>query len=175
MPRGTYFPYMHRRLEHIFTRAVIRIAYPAAWEEKGQVYSGNRNHILGFIVAEPTKEPSVGLVVHYVYTRRDYSISGGDIHACYRRQGVARKLVESMLRDYKQERITFTIWGQELLADDKMFEKVTKEWVHTMSYNPELFMSTMLPYQWERGIVGVADTRLAEGFHKAKAQIPTAF
>ena len=175
MPRSLYYPYMHRRLEHTLTRAIVRIAYPDAWEEGGQVYSGNTRHILGFILSEPSKEPSVGLILHYLYTRRDYEPSGhGGIRACYRRQGIARMLLESMLRDYEQEHVTFTIWGQELSKSNDLFDRFCNDWFKKMTYNPELF-NTLLPHKWEQGIPAATSTASAKAFWDEKARSPVSF
>lgn len=171
MPRALYFPYMHRRLEHTLTRAVVRVAYPDAWEEDGKVYSGNSRHIIGFIVAEPS---NIGLVVHYVYVRRDYTPKGGLVKACYRRNGIGRALLEGMLKDYKQEDVVFTVWGQELWQSEGFFDKVTKEWSHRLTYNPELF-TTLLPHQWERGIVATLDPDVARAIHKTEGASPVRF
>jgi len=171
MPRSLYYPYMHRRLEHTLTRAVIRVAYPKAWEENGKVISGNLRHILGFIIADPS---DIGLVVHYVYTRRDYTPKGGHIKACYRKQGIGKKLLESMVRDYKADHIVFTLWGQELLIDQEFFNKIMVENASLFTYNPELF-TTLLPEKWERGIVATLNPEEAMAFNKAKAIGPVDF
>lgn len=171
MPRSLYFPYVHRRLEHTLTRAIVRVAYPGAWEEDGKVYSGNTNHIVGFIVAEPS---SIGLITHYVYTRRDYSQKGGRIEACYRQQGIARALLEGMLKDYDKDHVTFTLWGQELVKSPAFFDKVTKGWGSKMTYNPELF-TTLLPPKWEQGITATLDSRMAVAIHQQKSHSPTSF
>ena len=175
MPRSLYYPYMHRRLEHTLTRAVVRIAYPDAWEEDGKVYSGNTRHILGFILAEPSQDNSVGLILHYLYTRRDYAPNGtGGVQACYRRQGIAKALLESMMRDYKMDHITFTIWGQELVRSDSLFDRLVNEWFRDMTYNPELF-NTLLPPHWERGVAAAPNSNYAKAFWDQKAHSPTDF
>jgi len=171
MPKVLYFPYMHRRLEHTFTRAIVRVAYPESWEQNGKVYSGNTDHILGFVIADPTK---IGdLVIHYTYTRRDYEPTGGGITACYRKQGIARKLVQGMMDDYRMEHIVYTLWGQEFR--DPEFEHFVMTKNHDlMTYNPELF-TTLLPHQWERGAPSAVTTRQSEEMYKAKAYSPTKF
>jgi hypothetical protein len=171
MPRALYFPYMHRRLEHTLTRAVVRVAYPDAWEEDGKVFGGNSRHIIGFVVAEPS---NIGLIVHYVYTRRDYAPKGGTIKACYRRNGIAKRLVEGMLRDYQMDHIIFTIWGQEMWQSETFFQKVTEEWKDKLTYNPELF-TTLLPYQWETGVAATLNPDVAKAIHRTKGISPVKF
>lgn len=170
MPRSLYFPYMHRRLEHTLTRAIVRIAYPEAFEENGKVFSGNTNHVLGFIVAEPS---TIGLIMHYVYTRRDYAQKGGAIKACYRGQGIARKLVDGMLKDYKQDHVVFTLWGQEL-KDPELSSKLFGQWKNLCTYNPELF-TTLLPPQWEQGIANHMNEGVQQAVHRSKSEIPVSF
>jgi GNAT superfamily N-acetyltransferase len=173
MPRSLFYPYVHRRLEHTLTRAVVRVAYPGAFEENGKVFSGNTNHIIGFIVAEPSEDPDVGLIMHYVYTRRDYSKKGGRIEADYRRQGIARKLIEGMKEDYKMDHVTFTLWGQEL-RDPEFSGRLFDDWKNLCTYNPELF-NTLLPPKWEQGIVQTLNEGMAKAFNKSRAQAPVAF
>jgi hypothetical protein len=175
MPKSLYYNYMHRRLEHIVTQAVVRVAYPDAYEEGGKAYSGNTRHIIGFIVADVT---NIGLVIHYVYTRRDYDL-GGDNHGrpslCYRKQGVARALVESMLRDYKiaPNEIIFTVHGQDLNRHKELDAKVRDEW--KMVYNPELFLSILLPDGWETGIVATLDPSEKRAIRQTEQYVPGAF
>jgi hypothetical protein len=170
MPRSLYFPYMHRRLEHTLTRAIVRVAYPDAVEENGQVFSGNTNHILGFIIAEPS---SIGLVLHYVYTRRDYVPKGGGIKACYRRHGIAKQLVQGMMEDYKKDHIIFTLWGQEL-RDYEFTARLFGDWTNLCTYNPELF-TTLLPPKWEQGIISNLNEDVTQAIRKTKADSPVDF
>ena len=171
MPRSLYYPYVHRRLEHTFTRAVIRVAYPEAWEENGKVISGNMKHILGFVIADPS---NIGLVLHYLYTRRDYAPKGGGIKACYRRQGIAKKLMEGMIKDYEADHVIFTLWGQELVKSQTFFDKVTDEWSDKVTYNPELF-TTLLPPKWEQGITATLDPQMADAYRQARVHVPVDF
>lgn len=164
---------MHRRLEHHLTRAVVRVAYPEAWEENGKVFSGNTKFILGYIIGEPS---NVGLILHYLYTRRDYVPRGGAVKSCYRRQGIAKKLLEGMMKDYDADHVVFTVWGQELVASWELMERVVKgDLAHKFTYNPELFMSTLLPQGWEQGIPATLNPDMAKALHKTKMYVPTAF
>ncbi len=176
MPRSLYYPYMHRRLEHTFTRAVVRIAYPEAWQDGERTFSGNTDHILGFIIADPSQDTSVGLILHYLYTRRDYSQHGGAILGCYRKQGIAKKLLEGMMHDYNVDHVTFTIWGQELVKSDSLLDKLRGEWKHKMTYNCELF-NTLLPFQWERGLKAHQHKTedMAQAYADARKDIPVDF
>lgn len=166
MPKSLYFPYMHRMLEQHLTRCVVRVAYPKEWEENGRVYHGNTRHILGFIVADVT---DIGLVVHYLYTRRDYGPKSG-IEACYRNQGIATELLTSMLEDFEQEDITFTIWGQDLIAFPELALKL--EEIEAI-YNNCLWYTLMLP-EWEKGLPSrTADADMARAIKLTSAYMPT--
>jgi GNAT superfamily N-acetyltransferase len=173
MPRSLFYPYVHRRLEHTLTRAIVRVAYPEAFEQDGKVFSGNTSHIIGFIVAEPSKDPAVGLIMHYVYTRRDYSKTGGRIEADYRKQGIARKLVEGMKEDYKMDHVTFTLWGQEL-RDREFSSRLFDDWEPLCTYNPELF-NTLLPLHWEQGVVQTLNEGAQKAINKSRARVPGQF
>ena len=170
MPRSLYYPYVHRRLEHTLTRAIVRVAYADAFEEDGKVFSGNTNHIIGFIIAEPS---TIGLVMHYLYTRRDYTRKGGKVDACYRKRGIAKKLLQGMLDDYRMDHVIFTLWGQEL-RDPNFSARLFDDWRSQCTYNPELF-TTLMPPNWEQGIVSNLNMGVTTALHKTRAMVPTEF
>lgn len=158
MPKALFYTYAHRALEHHLTRAVVKVAYPDTWEENGKTYSGNTRHIVGFIIADPTE---IGLVIHYVYTRKDYEPNSATVKGSYRMQGVARALVEGMMRDYECKEAIYTLRGQDVSAELELKEKVDKQWSHWLTYNHMLFW-TLLPHEWEKGIVATLDPKMRD-------------
>lgn len=151
MPDGLYHQYMHRALEHTFTRAVVLIAYPSPkilkMDGSNVVRSSDTSKILGFIVADPTE---VGLIVHYVNTRVSYDESGR-LYEDYRRQGIATKLLDTMIDQFKlrEDRIYWTMRTPMFRYERDFRKKIQKD--KRFVYNPFLFF-TLLPEGWETGI-----------------------
>lgn len=167
MPSRLYFTYAHRIWEHHLTRCIVRIAYPAPHEEDGNVVSGDTRQILGFIVAEPS---NIGLVTHYLYTRLDYSTKKNR-WVSYRRQGIARKLVEGMMHDFDgalgRKEVVYTLMGSTVDKFPELGDKVYDTWSKVLTYNHPLFWS-LLPDKWERGIQATLDPKLRGSFEDAK-------
>jgi hypothetical protein len=163
MPSRLYFTYAHRIWEHHLTRCVVRVAYPAAYEEDGEVISGDSRQILGFIVAEPS---NIGLVIHYLYTRLDYSTKKNR-WISYRRQGIAKKLVEGMMEDFGMKEVVYTLMGSTVDKFPELGDKVYDTWSKVLTYNHPLFWS-LLPDKWERGIEATLDPKLRGSFEDAK-------
>ena len=147
MPSRLYFTYAHRIWEHHLTRCVVRVAYPNPYEQDGKVVSGDTRQILGFIVAEPS---NIGLVIHYLYTRLDWS-TRKKRWVSWRRQGIAKKLVEGMMKDYGMDEVVYTLMGSTVDKFPELGDKVYDTWSKVLSYNHALFW-TLLPDKWERGI-----------------------
>lgn len=151
MPDGLYHQYMHRALEHTFTRAITLIAYPKPAQLKMQgsnvVRSSDSSHILGFLVADPT---DLGLVIHYMNTRKSYN-DHGTLTEDFRRRGIARKLVETAIQQYKlrPDKIFYTLKTPMFRYEKAFREKIKND--KRFVYNPMLFF-TLLPAGWETGI-----------------------
>jgi hypothetical protein len=163
MPSRLYFTYAHRIWEHHLTRCVVRIAYPKAYEENGKVFSGDTRQILGFVVAEPS---NIGLVVHYAYTRLDYSTEK-QRWVSWRQQGIAKALIEGMMEDFDMEEMVYTLMGSTVDKFPELGDKVYGEWSRKLTYNHALFWS-LLPPKWETGIQATLDPEMREAFQEAK-------
>jgi hypothetical protein len=163
MPSRLYFTYAHRIWEHHLTRCVVRIAYPDAYELEGNAVSGDTRQILGFIVAEPS---NIGLISHYVYTRLDYSTEK-QRWVSWRRQGIARALIEGMMKDFNMDEMIYTLMGSTVDKFPELGDKVYDDWSRVISYNHALFWS-LLPPKWETGIEATLDPLLKESFQEAK-------
>lgn len=163
MPSRLYFTYGHRIWEHHLTRCVVRVAYPAAYEKDGEVFSGDSRQILGFIVAEPS---NIGLVIHYLYTRLDWSTKKNR-WVSWRRQGIAKKLVTGMMEDFNMDEVVYTLRGSTVDKFPELADKVYDTWSRKLTYNHPLFWN-LLPPKWETGIEATVDPRLRESFQEAK-------
>jgi len=167
MPKALFYTYAHRIWEHHLTRCIVRVAYPEAFEQDGKVISGNTRQIVGFIVAEPT---NIGLVVHQIYTRLDYNTSKFQWHT-YRRQGIAKKLLKSMMDDFGMDKVIYTMEGRTLTKFPAFMDKVYDDWGEWLTYNHCLFWS-LLPPKWETGIHATLDPALNKAFREGKLDIP---
>lgn len=164
MPSPLYFAYMHRAFEHHLTRCPVRLAYPESHEVGGEVRSGNPNHIIGVLVADPT---SIGLVVHYLGTRRDFDPEIGEPSRCYRRQGIARTLVDSMFTDYGKgedavpRHMHYTVRTPMFYRNPAFQKWVDHDMKGQITYNQFLF-ERFLPPQWETGLQVHADPEMVQ-------------
>jgi hypothetical protein len=171
VPNGLYYTYMHRILEHTLTRSVVRVAYPAAYEENGEVYSGNTGHIIGFIVADVS---AIGLIVHYVYVRTDYTEHGMP-ELTYTGQGIARTLLDGMLKDYKMDHVVYTIRSPFFRRNPNFAHRIDFEERNKYTYNPFLLF-TLMPHQWERGIVASLNETEMKKYREVQAEyVPVDF
>lgn len=160
-----YYTYAHRIWEHHLTRCIVRVAYPEAYEREGKVISSRPDHILGFIVAEPT---SIGLVIHFTYTRADF-VHNLNRWRTYRKQGIAKKLLKGMMEDFGLNRAVYTLQGRS--NRKQSFREKLNEWSESwLSYNHMLFWS-LLPPKWEAGIQATVDPVLNKAFNKAEAEM----
>lgn len=155
MPSRLYYTYAHRIWEHHLTRCVVRVAYPDAYNKDDMVVSGDSKQILGFIVAEPS---NIGLVIHYLYTRLDYS-TRKKRWVSYRRQGIAKKLVTGMMEDFGMDEVVYTLMGSTVDKFPELGDKVYGDWSRKLTYNHPLFW-TLLPDKWERGVEATIDPKL---------------
>jgi hypothetical protein len=150
-PDGLYHQYMHRALEHVFTRAVTFVAYPLPQTIKmngsKMVRSSNASTILGFVSADPTQ---LGLVIHYANVRKTYN-DHGTLTEDYRRLGIGTKIVDAMFKEYEipNDKIIYTL-KTPMFRYEKAFKwKLEKE--ERFTFNPFLFW-TLLKDGWETGI-----------------------
>ena len=145
-----YYTYMHRAMEHTLTRAVVKVAYPQPrkikMEGSNMIRSSDPRRILGFLIADPT---DIGLIVHYCYTRRSVNDTTKEVSEDYRKQGIAKKLIAGMMKDYKLNKIIYTQRSAQFRFDQPFRERIDKD--EKISYNPWLFY-TLLPAGWETGI-----------------------
>ncbi len=150
-----YYTYAHRAWEFHFTRAIVRIAYPMPFTRPdGFVAHGDSSTILGFVIAEPS---NVGLVVHFTYVRRDVD-SEGRIIRDYRSQGIAKSLIESMMKDYDQDLVIYTVRTPQFFREEA-FRTYVDRHSHII-HNPYLWF-TLLPEGWETGIMNKRSTQNA--------------
>jgi len=146
VPNDVAYLYLHRALEHHLTRDVVRIAYPTASKGTGnQVLHGDHKRIFGYVIAVPS---DLGLVVHYANTRRTFD-EDGTVSEDFRRQGIAKTLVQSLMRDYEMDNIIYTQRTAQFRYDKPFRERVDKD--PKMEHNPWLFY-TLLPDGWETGV-----------------------
>lgn len=171
MPKALYYTYAHRILEHHLTRAVVRVAYPEAWEEDGKTYSGNTRHIVGFIIADPSE---IGLVIHYVYTRVDYDTRQKNVKGSYRQQGIAKRLVTSMMEDYGCDQAVYTLRGHDVDAEPWLKNKVDNEYLPWLTYNYMLFW-TLLPPSWETGVMATLNPKMKDQIRLQEEYSPSNF
>lgn len=169
MNPALYYSHMHRILEQHLTRCSVLIAYPKEWQEKDQVYHGNTRFILGFLIVEKA-QGSGGLIVHYLYTRRD--MKKGGIDACFRNQGIARTLIQTAMNRYETMNLNFTVWGADMVAFPELAAKVTDE--YKAVYNNFLFYIPLL-HEWWKGLPArTTDKASVEAIKLAEQYVQTA-
>jgi len=148
VPSDVAYLYLHRALEHHLTRDVIRIAYPTAQKGVGnKVLQGDHRFILGYVIAAPSE---LGLVVHYANTRRTFE-GNGVVTEDYRRRGICKTLVKSLMRDYELDNIIYTNRTAQFRYDKAWRERIDRD--PQIEHNPWMFYNSFsLPYEWERGV-----------------------
>jgi len=148
---GIFHQYMHRALEHTLMRAITYVAYPSPTvigiSGQPMVRHNDTRRILGFMVADPT---DLGVNIFTLNVRRTYN-DDGLMTEDYRRKGIATKLVETMIREYKLPTKKL-IYGFE--TPIFRYQPAFKNKVYAnklMECNPFLW-HTLLPIGWETGI-----------------------
>lgn len=164
MPNRLYYTYAHRAWEHTLTRGIVRVAYSGAYEKDDVVISGNTRFILGFIVADVT---NIGLVVHYCNVRQDTD-EYGKVRATYRKQGIARRLVQGLLDDYRLKKVIYTQRTAMFRRFVHFREKIDQQ-RDLFEYNPCLFF-TLLPPGWETGVIPTMDAEIAPQLRELQGQ-----
>jgi GNAT superfamily N-acetyltransferase len=158
---GIFHQYMHRAIEHTLMRAIVYVAYPSPEKViiggQAAVQHSDSRRILGFMVADPT---DLGLHIFALNVRRTYD-DGGKLTEDYRRLGIARKLIETMIREYKLPTKRL-IYGFE--TPIFRYQPEFKRRVHDdpdITCNPFLW-HTLLPDGWETGIRKPSQQHMAE-------------
>jgi hypothetical protein len=148
---GIFHQYMHRALEHTLMRTINYVAYPSPTKVivNGQavVKHSDSRRILGFMVADPT---DLGVNIFTLNVRRTYD-DDGVMTEDYRRLGIATKLVETMIREYKlpTKKIIYGFETPIFRYQPKFKRRVYDD--PMMECNPFLW-HTLLPDAWETGI-----------------------
>lgn len=163
VPNALYYTYMHRALEHHLTRGLVRVAYQDAYQADGLTHGGNSRHILGFIIADVT---DIGLIVHYVNVRRDNDTLG-KIDRCWRGQGIAKKLVKGIMKEYDLKNVIYTMRSPMFRRNERFAHNIDSN--KRIQYNPFLFF-TLMPPGWETGILANINEDLKMEVNRAAFQ-----
>jgi GNAT superfamily N-acetyltransferase len=147
---GLFHQYMHRALEHTLLRAVTYVAYPAPTtvtvQGQSMVKHPDSRKILGFLVADPL---DLGVNVFTLNVRRTYN-GDGTLVEDYRRRGIARKLIETMVREYKLPNKVIYGFETPVFRYEKGFKRRVYD-DNDITCNPFLW-HTLLHDGWETGI-----------------------
>lgn len=149
MSNDLYYTYMHRALEYHMTEYLVRVAYPLPQPVASGVQSGDHKKILGFFLGTPT---SIGVVCTYCNVRRSTDETGWEIDN-HRKQGIARKLIQSVKDDYEVDPnlpLTYTHRTAQFRYDKPWRERIDRD--KSIVYNPILFY-TLMPQGWETGVM----------------------
>jgi GNAT superfamily N-acetyltransferase len=148
---GIFHQYMHRAMEHTLMRTINYVAYPSPTtitvQGQSMVKHPDSRKILGFLVADPF---DLGVNIFTLNVRRTYNGDGVLIED-YRRRGIARKLIETMIREYKLP-TNKVIYGFE--TPIFRYETGFKRRVYDdkdITCNPFLW-HTLLHEGWETGV-----------------------
>ena len=148
---GIFHQYMHRAMEHTLMRAITYVAYPSPTKVivngQAMVQHSDSRRILGFMVADPT---DLGVNIFTLNVRRTYD-DNGKMTEDYRRKGIATKMIETMIREYKlpTRRVIYGFETPIFKYEHEFRAKIRAD--DSISCNPFLW-HTLLPQGWETGI-----------------------